>query len=490
MEKNSLPAPFLSRIQQQLGAEAPLFLQSLALTSETSIRLNPFKGAEIAGEAVPWCAQGLYLPERPSFVADPLYHAGAYYVQEASSMMIGMTIDEQGDTNKEGRPLRILDLCAAPGGKSSLLAGAMPPGSLLISNEVIASRAAILAENMARWGHPGVIVTQNDPKDFAFLEGFFDLVVVDAPCSGEGMFRKDPAAIAEWSPDNVENCALRQQRILRDIAPVVRPGGMLVYSTCTFAPQEDEEMVSWLLSELGDDFELAPFALQEGWGWDSLRLAGVKDAAHRAWPHRVRGEGLFICRFRRKGEGNEEQGITPVPRGFEGNKDLRREERKKRKNKEQGIKKGKGGSEEWRELVAPFIADDPDLHQELADDRVFLYPKAVAEVMPLLTGRLRMLRKGVLAGKLHRKGLAPAHELALSSLLSETVPRCALEKEAALRYLQKEDLPAADFHLPATHLPTANWLLPTYQNIPLGWAKLVGPRLKNQLPVNWRIRRL
>lgn len=442
------------------------------------------------GEVIPWHEHGLYLPERPSFVGDPLYHAGAYYVQEASSMMIGkgMTIDEQGVTNKEVQPLRILDLCAAPGGKSTLLAGAMPSGSLLISNEVIASRAAILAENMARWGHPEVIVTNNDPKDFAFLDDFFDLVVVDAPCSGEGMFRKDPAAIAEWSLDNVANCALRQQRILRDIAPVVKPGGMLVYSTCTFAPEEDENMISWLLDELGAEFEIAPFALEESWGWDSLTLGGVKDAAHRAWPHRVRGEGLFICRFRRKGEARGGRGEEIDEHGMT-NKEFRRE-KKKRKNKKQETRKENEGFGEWRDHISPFIIEETDLHLELADDMVFLHPKAVAAAIPLLKGRLRMLRKGVLAGKLHRKGLAPAHELALSSLLSETVPRCALDKDAALRYLQKEDLSTANFPLPAANLPTANWLVPTYQGIPLGWAKLVGAKLKNQLPVNWRIRRL
>lgn len=490
MEKNSLPQAFLSRIEQQLGVETPTFLKSLTQPSPTSIRLNPQKLVEMAGEPIPWSKHGLYLPERPSFVGDPLFHAGAYYVQEASSMVLekaleGMTIDEQGTRIFEGGPLRILDLCAAPGGKSTLLAGAMPEGSLLVSNEVIASRAAILAENMARWGHPGVIVTNNDPKDFGFLEDYFDLVVVDAPCSGEGMFRKDPAAIGEWSLDNVTTCSGRQQRILRDIAPTVRPGGMLVYSTCTFAPQEDEEIVAWVLSELGEEFELAPFTLEDSWGWDSLTLAGVKDAAHRAWLHRVRGEGLFVCRFRKRREQRVESREEELY-GVE----LRGKRNKGKKNKKQGIRSDQGGKGDWKKLVAPFIVEDEGLHQELADDNVFLYLQAVAAAIPLFKGRLRMLRKGVLAGKLHRKGLAPAHELALSSLLSVTVPRCVLEKEAALRYLQKEDLSAVNFELPSGKLPTANWLLPTYQGIPLGWAKLVGAKLKNQLPVNWRIRRL
>lgn len=497
MENNALPEAFLSRIQQQLGKETDAFLHGLTQVSPTSIRLNPFKQVSIAGEKIPWSEHGLYLPERPSFVADPLFHAGAYYVQEASSMILDIACSDLLHRSGAGDAPRILDLCAAPGGKSTLLAGAMPPGSLLISNEVIASRAAILAENMARWGHPGVIVTNNDPKDFDFLEEFFDLVVVDAPCSGEGMFRKDPAAISEWSLENVATCSARQQRILRDIAPTVRSGGMLIYSTCTFAPQEDEEIVAWVLEELGDDFELAPFALEAGWGWDSLTLGGVKDAAHRAWPHRVRGEGLFVCRFRRreKREAGGERREQRTEKRDGGSKRNRRS-----KNKKQGSKNDKGGKSDWKKLVAPFVVEDEGLHQELADDNVFLYPKAVAAAIPLLKGRLRMLRKGVLAGKLHRKGLAPSHELALSSLLSDSVPRCALEKEAALRYLQKEDLSVSDCELPTnglptnglptTKLPTANWLLPTYQGIPLGWAKVVGAKLKNQLPVNWRIRRL
>jgi NOL1/NOP2/fmu family ribosome biogenesis protein len=174
------------------------------------------------------------------------------------------------------------------------------------------------------------------------------------------------------------------------------------------------------------------------------------------------------------------------------NKELRRE-KKKRKNMKQETRKGNGGFGEWRDHISPFIIEDADLHLELADDMVFLHPKAVAAAIPLLKGRLRMLRKGVLAGKLHRKGLAPSHELALSSLLSETAPRCALDKEAALRYLQKEDLSVSDVGTDAMPFPqkqTANWLVPTYQGIPLGWAKLVGAKLKNQLPVNWRIRRL
>ena len=499
MENFDLPEQFVRRIRQQLAAEADAFFHSLKQPGPVSIRLNPSKRADIQGEPVPWSSAGIYLPERPSFVADPLFHAGAYYVQEASSMVIELAcrdalhaspLHASPDMGRCNLPLRILDLCAAPGGKSTLLAGLMPPGSLLVSNEVIASRAAILAENMTRWGHPEVIVTQNDPKAFGFLDEYFDLVVVDAPCSGEGMFRKDPAAIAEWSPDNVTSCASRQQRILRDIAPTVKPGGLLVYSTCTFAPQEDEEMIHWLLEELGADFELAPFSLDPAWGWDSLKLLGVDDAAHRAWPHRVRGEGLFICRFRRKGEKGMENKKWKMEN--EGDK-----KGKKKKNKKAGKGNGKNGGNDWQKEVFPFTGELPGIRQEGVEDKVFLYPEAVARAIPLFTGSLRMLKKGVLAGKLHRKGFAPSHELALSSLLSESVPRLALDRESALRFLQKEDLTMADLERSGGEdrfglslQGTAHWLLPTYQGIPLGWAKKVGHKLKNQLPVNWRIRRL
>ncbi|MGI8634527.1 MAG: methyltransferase RsmF C-terminal domain-like protein, partial [Segetibacter sp.] len=203
----------------------------------TSIRLNPLKPTDAIKklpdqEDVPWCSTGRYLSERPSFTLDPVFHGGAYYVQEASSMFLDHIVKEIYKTEK--LPQRVLDLCAAPGGKSTLLASALPD-SFIVSNEVIKTRVRILAENISKWGSEHVVVTNNDPKDFKRISGYFDLMVVDAPCSGSGLFRKDTDAINEWSEANVQMCSLRQQRILADAIGALKQNGFLVYSTCSYS---------------------------------------------------------------------------------------------------------------------------------------------------------------------------------------------------------------------------------------------------------------
>ena len=227
----------------------------------TSVRLQIQKIADISEafpqletSPVPWAASGYYLSTRPSFTFDPYFHAGAYYVQEASSMFLEEAIRQTTD----GQPLKALDLCAAPGGKSTLMQGVLHPDSVLVANEVIKTRAALLADNITRWGAANVVVTNNDPRDFARLPGYFDLMVVDVPCSGSGLFRRDPAAIAEWSQDNVILCSQRQQRILADALPALKPGGTLIYSTCSYAVEEDEQIMDWLT----ENFELENILLQ------------------------------------------------------------------------------------------------------------------------------------------------------------------------------------------------------------------------------------
>ena len=220
----------------------------------TSIRLNPKKignrqsaiGNEQL-ERVPWNEYGYYLNERPSFTLDPLFHAGAYYVQEASRMFLEEALKQTVDLAK---PLKVLDLCAAPGGKSTLIQSIISAESLLVSNEVIKTRVHILAENITKWGAANVIVTNNDPSDFQRLPGYFDVIVVDAPCSGSGLFRKDPAAIGEWSENNVLHCAQRQQRILEHIMPALKDGGILIYSTCSYSKEEDEAIADWMVEQL------------------------------------------------------------------------------------------------------------------------------------------------------------------------------------------------------------------------------------------------
>lgn len=280
IEIMQLPEDFIALMRQQLGEDqAASLFEGLSQEPTVSIRLNPLKTArltlnrEALGDPVPWCPDAYYLNERRAFTFDPLFHAGVYFVQDASSMFLSQILRQY---MPQDRALTALDLCAAPGGKSTLLASHLPEGSKLISNEPIRKRAQVLAENMQKWGYPGCFVTQNYPEDFGHLREAFDLILTDVPCSGEGMFRKDPVAVSEWSLDNVRQCAERQRNILCSILPTLRPGGLLVYSTCTFNRQEDEEPVQWLQSEYG------------------LTLLEER----HFFPGRDRGEGLYIVALR------------------------------------------------------------------------------------------------------------------------------------------------------------------------------------------------
>ena len=349
-------------------------------------------------------------------------------------------------------PVSILDLCAAPGGKSTLLAGAMPKGSFLVSNEVIASRAKILAENMSRWGNPSTLVLQNDPADFQALPEFFDYLVIDAPCSGEGLFRKDPNSREHWSESGVDTCSARQKRILSDALPALKPGGFLIYSTCTYSPEENEQVIQWLLDTFPEELELAPVAGLNKFGAISLTIAGVEEAAYRCMPHKLKGEGLFISRLRKKG----------IPEAFELDKP-----KKPGKNK----------------LVSDFLSthlDVPDyLGTEVFHDKIFLRHPAYQH---FLQRPFKIKLNGLYAGKVHRKDISPSHELALSEILKkDELPGWELEYEEAISYLRKEELktpPPLD----------KGWLLVTYNGQSLGWAKAVGKRSRNHFPVNWRIR--
>jgi len=237
--EDNLPAEFAGRMRSRLGSESETFFRALGDEAVVSVRYNPLKLALPANlKAVPWCRTGAYLDQRPVFTFDPAIHAGCYYVQEASSMFLEQAVVQLKLHEKK---ILALDLCASPGGKTTHLASLLHPDSLILSNETIQSRLAPLKENVIKWGSGNVLVTQNDPADFASLESFFDLVVIDAPCSGEGLFRKDHDSMQQWSPQNCDLCASRQQGILKDVLPCLKPGGVLVYSTCTFNEKENEE---------------------------------------------------------------------------------------------------------------------------------------------------------------------------------------------------------------------------------------------------------
>jgi 16S rRNA C967 or C1407 C5-methylase (RsmB/RsmF family) len=235
-------------------------------------------------EMIPWCSSGSYLKARPSFTFDPHFHAGVYYVQEASSMFLEQALKQSIDLS---RSLKVLDLCAAPGGKSTHIQSLISSDSLLVSNEVIKSRVSILEENLTKWGGINTIVTQNDPHAFRRLEGFFDVIVVDAPCSGSGLFRREPEAIREWTPDLVKLCSKRQQRILADVLPALKSGGLLIYSTCSYSPEENENIIDWLVH----DSELEPVSLVVPalWGIVESTSPNAKAIGYRFYPNKLKG---------------------------------------------------------------------------------------------------------------------------------------------------------------------------------------------------------
>lgn len=297
-----LPQPVVERLCGGLQAEPSV-----------SLRVNPMRLAaeavpEDADGRVPWCPEGFYLRQRPLFTADPLFHAGAYYVQEASSMFLAHALRSRFPLPEKGFAL---DLCAAPGGKSTLLRSLLPDEWWLVCNEPVRKRAQVLAENMAKWGHPNVLVTQALPEDIGRVAPatmLFDLMLADVPCSGEGMFRKEEDAVRQWSPAFVAECAALQRRILTDAWPALRPGGLLFYSTCTFNPEEDEQNVEWIRDTLGADIIALPVPSE--WHIDGDLRDGGRLPVFHFLPGTVRGEGFFLAVLRKHGEAED----VPVPR--------------------------------------------------------------------------------------------------------------------------------------------------------------------------------
>ncbi len=307
-----LPEEFIQQTKAMMGDELfHTFLNALHEKPSVSIRLNPSKpnthhpstlfqslpyGGRLGGATpIPWCSTGYYLDDRPAFTFDPLLHAGAYYVQESSSMFLESVMKEYVT-----EPVCMLDLCAAPGGKSTLARTLLTPDSLLISNEPIRNRAQILSENVQKWGYPQHIVTNNYPKDFRKAKMLFDVILTDVPCSGEGMFRKDEGAIREWSPKNVEHCWKLQRDIVSDIWSCLRPGGILIYSTCTFNTKENEENVRWIADELGAD--ILPVTTDASWNITGSLLKGFDEPVYRFIPGKTPGEGLFMAVLRKYGQ--------------------------------------------------------------------------------------------------------------------------------------------------------------------------------------------
>lgn len=447
-----LPAEFIQNIQSLLGENAGEFLNGVLHEPVTSIRLNRYKPVDkfSSDERVAWCRQGRYLADRPSFIADPLFHAGAYYVQEASSMFIGHIFKQ---AVKKEKPLRVLDLCAAPGGKSTLLLDLLDDDDLLVSNEMIRSRVHILEENLVRWGRSNIVVTNNDPKDFTQLTGFFDVILVDAPCSGEGMFRKDPDAIEEWSEDNVNLCAVRQKRILANVIPALKPGGLLIYSTCTFNTKENEENVDWMMKEHG--LLSVRTDVNESWGiTETTSFENKPLFAYRFYPHKVKGEGLFAACLQKPSDAET--------------KTLKIAEPKVERLKKPDVA-----------VVSEWIKDADRFELILQNGAVYAFPATLLDEMYLLKSKLNVRLAGLKAGEIIRQNFVPEHQLALSVHLHAAVPAIALTLNEALIFLKKETFPVEG-------KPQGIYLV-TFEGCALGWIKVLANRINNYLPTNWRI---
>jgi NOL1/NOP2/sun family putative RNA methylase len=465
---NSLPTELIRSLQHVTGFNEEAFKKIHESGGQiTSIRLNPGKlkthpaigGTKLkTGEAVPWSSNGYYLAERPSFTLDPLFHAGAYYVQEASSMFLEEALKQTVDLLK---PLKVLDLCAAPGGKSTLIQSVISKESLLVSNEVIKTRVNILSENITKWGAGNTIVTNNDPSDFKRLQNYFDVIVVDAPCSGSGLFRKDPNAIEEWSEKNVNLCAQRQQRILADIFSSLKEGGVLIYSTCSYSEQEDEEIADWLVEQFAvDSLQLA---VEENWGIVETASKRKKAYGYRFYPDKVKGEGFFIAAFKKRSSGETNNEVIPHKVG------------QKAKDKR---KKDVFTVKEMEELGS-WLDDVTGHFYFKQNEELVAMPMHLEDDLAVIQSSLYIKKAGVKLGTMIRNELIPAHDLAVSTIISNNIPRLNVDIETALQYLRKEEF--------AIEPGMKGWVLLAHEQLPIGWIKVIGNRINNYYPKEWRI---
>ena len=445
-----LPLDFIENLHEQMTPEEVQALcQALESEQVTSIRLNDKLDCltfDCDTEEVPWHEDGYYLSRRPQFTLDPLFHAGCYYVQEASSMFVGEVLNQYLKPDSI-----VLDLCAAPGGKSTLISQFLGNEGLLVSNEVVRQRVFVLSENIQKWGNGNTVVTHNPAADFGNkLPELFDCILVDAPCSGEGMFRKDEGAIAEWSMKNVQECAERQCDILDDVWDTLKPGGILIYSTCTFNREENEKNAQWIAEELGA--EILPIAHDPQWG-----ITEGKPGYH-FYPHKTKGEGFYICAFRKSGVA---KGAFRIP---------------KQKNPVSETVEFKDIMQSW--LLHP---DQWTIRQQ--DRFVVAYPAKYKQLIEFLNSQFICISTGFGIGELRGKTVVPQHAMAmLKDLNTKAFNKVELTLDQALSYLRCE----------ALSLPNAvaGVLLLTYENVPLGFVKNVGNHCNNLYPKEWRIRKL
>ena len=562
----ALPDAFARRIREQFPDEHAAFTSALERPPRTSIRLNQHKWGQLRnrpdppGEPVPWSLNGRFLKERPSFTHDPLFHAGCYYVQEASSMFLERvlagpgsvqhsasaansptdTVDRRaGDlpaSKSTKAPSAILDACASPGGKTTLLASLFPD-ALIVANEVIRSRVPPLMENSIKWGTGNIVVTQNDPSHFSGLPGFFDVILTDAPCSGEGLFRKNPAARLEWTPENARHCSLRQRSILAGLWPSLSPGGILIYTTCTFNPEENERNIAWLLEQTGgecvrvdaaggnephfkpeSDNRAGPYLSHDAPQQRNpvQELTQGRVIGYGFYPHHTPGEGFFLSVIRKPDilthdsynfkdnslnksiySHSDDAKTSAQVSGSDIPSKLGRSGAHTRKGS-RGTPSGAscrasaGRQSGGPELLTPeatildqtadWFSSDAFTWYRLGE-RLFRIRAAHFPLLQQLSQVLSVRHAGTEGGRIVRNQVIPVAAAAFDIHLNPSAfPVINVSRDDALRFLRRENLPVpAGAH--------AGWHLVAYEGLPLGWTKNIGRRMNNYYPAEWRIRK-
>lgn len=465
-----LPEAFLQSLTGVPGFERePFVAVHESGESVTSIRINPAKWSMVNGQwsieesetssdntpltihhshlqPVPWSQYGFYLNQRPSFTFDPLFHAGCYYVQEASSMFLEQAFAQLLDLTV---PIKVLDLCAAPGGKSTHIQSLISSDSLLVSNEVIKQRSLVLTDNVVKWGCNNVFVTNNDPKAFQKLPGYFDVMVVDAPCSGSGLFRKDEEAISEWSLNNVTLCSQRQQRILADALPALKEDGLLIYSTCSYSAEEDEAIMDWMVKEM--EMENLPLPHKPSAGIVVSRSGETASVGYRFYPDKLKGEGFFLTCFRKK-KTDPSQKLRSAKQETLPPSDVK--------------------------ILEKWIKAEELSFTRFRNNLIALSKNLLPEFLALQPS-LNIQYAGVALGEILKERLVPHHALTQSLILSEAVPSVDLTYDDAIKYLQRTDF--------SLSTETTGWHVVRYKNKALGWVNALKNRMNNYYPKEIRI---
>jgi 16S rRNA C967 or C1407 C5-methylase (RsmB/RsmF family)/NOL1/NOP2/fmu family ribosome biogenesis protein len=443
-----IPTEFIKNIQSILGDEVHDFINSLETSQQPTIRWNTKKVNFENGKDIPWEKNAEIKAINTVFANDPLWHAGAYYVQESSSMFLGYVFQK---LLLDKNPLIMLDLCASPGGKATQLLNLIHENSFLVANEIHPQRNVILRENLTKWGSPNCIVTQSDTRYFKKINEYFDAVVVDAPCTGEGLWRKNNEAIKEWSPKNIFMCANRQQEILADIAPSIKVGGYLIYSTCTFNTTENENQIQNLLDSKIFELVSIPHEFDE--------ICSDKDYFyHHFYPHKTMGSGFFIAVLKKVRSLDYIETFNTKSFQFDYFK--------------------------CPNFLEKFLKNSNEFTVLNENNEWIVLPKKMLEILFFLYPILKIKQKGIVLGKmLNKEKIIFDYSFALSNIINKLAfQKIELNLSEAISYLKKNDLQI----VLADNI--GEQALVYFENIPLGWVKILENKLKNQLPLDQRLR--